>query len=61
VLPVSVADHAVDSPYRMRFASYIRSGETTSGQFDEMPEQFRIRYAARVERHRARARSLSAD
>jgi hypothetical protein len=33
--PLSVSDehHAVDSPYRTRFASYIRSRKTIHGRF----------------------------
>jgi hypothetical protein len=37
--------HAVDPPYRTRFASYIRSRETTHGRF-EVIEQWRIRLLA---------------
>jgi len=35
--------HAVDSPYRMRFAIYVRKGEETYDKVDEVPQQLRIR------------------
>jgi hypothetical protein len=38
--------HAVDSPYRMRFAVYVRKGEETYDKMDEVPEQLRIRTLA---------------
>jgi hypothetical protein len=38
--------HAVDSPYRMRFAIYVRKGEQTYDRVDEVPEQLRIRTLA---------------
>lgn len=38
--------HAVDSPYRMRFAVYVRKGEETYDKVDEVPEQLRIRTLA---------------
>jgi hypothetical protein len=38
--------HAVDSPYRMRFAVYVRRGEETFEEIDEVPEQLRIRTLA---------------
>ncbi|MEW6450765.1 MAG: DUF1203 domain-containing protein [Pseudomonadota bacterium] len=38
--------HAVDSPYRMRFAVYVRKGEETYDEVDEVPEQLRIRTLA---------------
>jgi hypothetical protein len=38
--------HAVDSPYRMRFAVYVRRGETRFDAVDTVPEQLRIRSLA---------------
>ena len=38
--------HAVDSPYRMRFAIYVRKGEETYDKVDEVPEQLRLRTLA---------------
>ena len=38
--------HAVDSPYRMRFAVYVRKGEETFDKVDEVPQQLRIRTLA---------------
>lgn len=38
--------HAVASPYRMRFAIYVRSGEETFDQIDTVPEQLRKRMLA---------------
>ncbi|HJQ57225.1 MAG TPA: DUF1203 domain-containing protein [Vineibacter sp.] len=38
--------HAVDSPYRMRFAIYVRPGETTYDKVNEVPEQLRLRTLA---------------
>jgi hypothetical protein len=38
--------HAVPSPYRMRFAVYVRKGEETYDAVDEVPEQLRIRTLA---------------
>src|SRR5215210_6556576 len=38
--------HAVDSPYRMRFAIYVRRGEETYDKVDEVPDQLRLRTLA---------------
>jgi hypothetical protein len=38
--------HPVNSPYRMRFAVYVRRGEETFDAIDEVPEQLRIRTLA---------------
>ncbi|HEX3881409.1 MAG TPA: DUF1203 domain-containing protein [Stellaceae bacterium] len=38
--------HPVDSPYRMRFAIYVRRGEETFDAVDRVPEQLRIRTLA---------------
>ena len=57
--------HAVDSPYRMRFAIYVRKGEETYDKVDEVPEQLRKRtLAARAfdeRRHDGRAASWSRE
>jgi hypothetical protein len=45
--------HPVASPYRMRFAIYVRRGEQTFDAIDEVPEQLRIRTLA--------ARAFGAD
>ena len=36
----------VDSPYRMRFAIYVRKGEETYDAVNEVPEQLRLRKLA---------------
>ena len=36
----------VDSPYRMRFAIYVRKGDETYDKIDEVPEQLRTRMLA---------------
>ena len=36
----------VDSPYRMRFAIYVRKGDATYDRVDEVPEQLRKRMLA---------------
>ncbi|HEY6440300.1 MAG TPA: DUF1203 domain-containing protein [Acetobacteraceae bacterium] len=38
--------HSVDSPYRMRFAIYVRKGEEQFDLIDEIPEQLRKRALA---------------
>ncbi len=43
---VNYEHHAVDSPYRMRFAVYVREGEETYEAVDEVPEQLRKRTLA---------------
>ena len=43
---VNYEHHAVDSPYRMRFAVYVRKGEETYDRIDEVPEQLRVRSLA---------------
>ena len=43
---VNYEHHAVDSPYRMRFAIYVRKGEETYDKVDEVPEQLRVRQLA---------------
>jgi len=43
---VNYEHHPVDSPYRMRFAIYVRKGEATFDAVDEVPEQLRTRTLA---------------
>ena len=43
---VNYEHHAVDSPYRMRFAIYVRKGEETFDKVDEVPQQLRVRSLA---------------
>ena len=43
---VNYEHHSVDSPYRMRFAIYVRKGEETYDKVDEVPEQLRLRTLA---------------
>ena len=38
--------HTVDSPYRMRFAIFVRKGDETYDKIDEVPEQLRKRTLA---------------
>ncbi|MBV9221379.1 MAG: DUF1203 domain-containing protein [Methylobacteriaceae bacterium] len=35
--------HPVDSPFRASFAIYVREGETTYDEVDQIPEQLRLR------------------
>jgi uncharacterized protein DUF1203 len=46
LLLVSYEHHPVSSPYRMRFAVYVRKGEKTYDAVDEVPEQLQIRTLA---------------
>jgi hypothetical protein len=46
LLLVNYEHHPVDSPYRMRFAVYVRRGEETYDAIDQVPEQLRIRHVA---------------
>src|SRR4051812_5298881 len=46
VILTNYEHHAVDSPYRMRFAIYVRNGEKTYDAIDEVPEQLRKRTLA---------------
>jgi uncharacterized protein DUF1203 len=43
---VNYEHHPVDSPYRMRFAIFVREGEETYDRVDEVPEQLRVRSLA---------------
>src|SRR5689334_25366469 len=46
VILTNYEHHAVDSPYRMRFAVYVRKGEKTYDEVDEVPQQLRTRTLA---------------
>ena len=46
LLLVNYEHHPVDSPYRMRFAVYVRRGEETYDAVDQVPEQLRQRTLA---------------
>jgi hypothetical protein len=46
LLLVNYEHHPVDSPYRMRFAIYVRKGEETYDAVDRVPEQLRLRTLA---------------
>lgn len=43
---VNYEHHEVESPYRMRFAIYVRKGEETYDKVGEVPEQLRLRTLA---------------
>lgn len=46
VILTNYEHHPVDSPYRMRFAIYVRNGEETYDEIDTVPEQLRKRTLA---------------
>ena len=46
VILTNYEHHAVDSPYRMRFAIYVRKGEQTYDAVNAVPEQLRKRTLA---------------
>lgn len=46
LLPAGDEQHAARVAYRLRFASYIRSGETSCDRSSDVPEQWRIRVFA---------------
>jgi hypothetical protein len=46
LLLVNYEPHPVASPYRMRFAIYVRKGEQTYDAIDRVPEQLRLRTLA---------------
>jgi uncharacterized protein DUF1203 len=46
VILVNFEHHAVRSPYRMRFAIYVRKGEETFDSADAVPDQLRRRTLA---------------
>jgi hypothetical protein len=43
---VNYEHHPVDSPYRMRFAIFVREGDQTYDKVNEVPEQLRKRMLA---------------
>ncbi len=43
---VNYEHHPVDSPYRMRFAIFVRQGDETYDRVNEIPEQLRKRTLA---------------
>ena len=46
LLLVNYEHHAVATPYRMRYAIYVRRGEETYDEVGQIPEQLRIRTLA---------------
>jgi Protein of unknown function (DUF1203) len=46
LLLVNYEHHPVESPYRMRFAVYVRKGEERYDEIDRVPEQLRLRSLA---------------
>jgi hypothetical protein len=46
LLLVNYEHHAVESPYRMRFAVFVRRGEAQYSEIDRVPEQLRLRKLA---------------
>lgn len=46
LLLVNYEHHSVDSPYRMRFAIFVRRGEVRYDARDQVPEQLRSRMLA---------------
>jgi hypothetical protein len=46
LLLINYEHHAVESPYRMRFAIYVRRGEETYDAVDQIPAQLRSRILA---------------
>lgn len=46
VILTNYEHHAVDGPYRMRFAIYVRQGEETYDEIDAVPQQLRTRQLA---------------
>ena len=46
LLLVNYEHHPVASPYRMRFAIFVRKGEETYDAIDKVPEQLRLRTLA---------------
>jgi Protein of unknown function (DUF1203) len=46
LLLINYEHHAVGSPYRMRFAIFVRQGERTYDAVDQVPEQLSIRTLA---------------
>jgi hypothetical protein len=46
LLPINYEHHPVPSPYRMRFAIFVREGDQTYDKVNEIPEQLRSRMLA---------------
>jgi hypothetical protein len=46
LLLVNYEHHPVDSPYRMRFAVYVRRGDETYDAVNKVPDQLRVRTLA---------------
>jgi Protein of unknown function (DUF1203) len=46
LLLINYEHHPVDSPYRMRFAIFLRDGDQTYDKVNEVPEQLRNRILA---------------
>ncbi len=46
LLLINYEHHPVDSPYRMRFAIFVREGDRTYDKVNEVPEQLRKRMLA---------------
>jgi hypothetical protein len=46
LLLINYEHHPVDSPYRMRFAIFVREGDQTYDKVNEVPEQLRKRMLA---------------
>ena len=46
LLLVNYEHHAVDSPYRMRFAVFVRKGEEQFSEVGQVPDQLRLRTLA---------------
>ena len=46
LLLINYEHHPVDSPYRMRFAIFVREGDQTYDKVNEVPEQLRKRTLA---------------
>ena len=46
LLLINYEHHPVDSPYRMRFAIFVREGDRTYDKVNEVPEQLRNRVLA---------------
>ncbi len=46
LLLINYEHHAVESPYRMRFAIFVREGDQTFDKVNEIPEQLRNRVLA---------------
>ena len=46
LLLVNYEHHPVSSPYRMRFAVFVRRGEERYDEIDQVPEQLRLRTLA---------------